>query len=187
MGNAEYMGSPWERRHHSAFEGLRIPFGAAVRFKPPKSLAKRLPKFGPNAVPGIFLGWHIHPGGRWKGEYLVAYWPDFQELGIEAKRIAVHTVQEVILDELPVSDADAPKLVGGWRFPLAQVLDEATWSLSPSAQRNIDVVSPSADPEQAEEEGVVAPDEVSPWVDDTAPQGAVPPSDQKPLLDFPFT
>ena len=116
--------SPWERRHKSAFEGLRIPFGAAIRFAPPKSLAKRLLKFGPNAVPGIFLGWHMHPGGVWKGEYLVAYWPDFQELGIQAKRIAVHTVQEVILDELPVSDADAPKLVGGWRFPLAQVLDE---------------------------------------------------------------
>ena len=96
-------------------------------------------------------------------------------------------MQEVILDELPVSDADAPKLVGGWRFPLAQVLDEATWSLPPSAQRSVDVVSPSADPEQAEEEGVVAPDEVTPWVDDTAPQGAVPPRDQKPLLDFPFT
>ena len=32
-------------------------------------MAKRLPKFGPNAVPGIFLGWNIHPGGRWKGEY----------------------------------------------------------------------------------------------------------------------
>ena len=25
---------------------------------------KKLPKFGPNAVPGVFLGWHLHPGGE---------------------------------------------------------------------------------------------------------------------------
>ena len=49
------------------------------------------------------------------------------------------------------------------------------------------MISPSTDPEQAEEEGVVAQDEMSPWVDETAPEGAVPPPDKKPLLDFPFT
>ena len=59
-----------------------VAFGAAVRFAPPTPLKKELPKFGPNAIPGVFLGWNLHPGGRWTGEYLVAYWPDFQDMGL---------------------------------------------------------------------------------------------------------
>ena len=98
------------------------------------------------------------PGGKWVGEYLVAHWPDFQAQGIEAKRTPVYSVQEVILDELPTGGVDVKGFVGGWRFPLTQVLDDATWSLPPSAKKKLDEVSPSADPEPAEEEGAVAAD-----------------------------
>ena len=59
--------SAWEARHGAPFGGMLIPFGAAVRFAPPTPLKKKLPKFGPNAVPGVFLGWNLHPGGRWTG------------------------------------------------------------------------------------------------------------------------
>ena len=44
--------SAWESRHGAPFSGMLIPFGAAVRFAPPTPLKKKLPKFGPNAVPG---------------------------------------------------------------------------------------------------------------------------------------
>ena len=105
MGN-EGKPSPWEKRFGSAFSGLRIPFGAGVRLAPPRPLAKRLPKFSPNAVPGIFLGWGVHPGGKWTGEYLVAHWPDYQSQGVTASRIPIYTVQEFLLMTcLPVSSA----------------------------------------------------------------------------------
>jgi hypothetical protein len=62
--------SPWDRRHGSQLEGLRCPFGALVDFLPPKPVLERLPKFGPRGTPGIFLGYYIHPGGHFRGEYL---------------------------------------------------------------------------------------------------------------------
>ena len=58
--------SPYELRHACPFTGLRIAFGAAIHFRPNKLLAKKLPKCGPGGVPGIFIGWHVPPGGLWK-------------------------------------------------------------------------------------------------------------------------
>ena len=62
--------SPWSLRHGAPFKGLQCPFGALVDFLPPKPYLARLPKFGPRGVPGIFLGYHLHPGGHFRGEYL---------------------------------------------------------------------------------------------------------------------
>ena len=90
--------SPWQTRFNEPFAGHHVPFGVAFRFLLPKPLMKRLLKFGPNAVPGIFLGWCMHPGGKRTGEYLVAHWPDFQAQAIAAKRIPAYSVQEVVLD-----------------------------------------------------------------------------------------
>ena len=145
--------SPWEKRFGSAYLGLRIPFGAGVRFAPPKPLAKRLPKFSPNAVPGIFFGWGVHPGGKWTGEYLVAHWLDFQSQGVTASRIPIYTVQEVLVDDLPAGELSLSKLVGDWRFPLAQALDDVTWSLPPSAKKNLDAAGPYEEPEPEIDEG----------------------------------
>ena len=65
--------SPYELRHKAGpFVGFRVPMGSAIHFRPNKALAKKLPKLGPNGIPGIFVGWHVPPGGLWKGEYLVA-------------------------------------------------------------------------------------------------------------------
>ena len=65
--------SPWEKRHKAGrFKGKEVPFGAAINFLPPKPLRKKSPKFGTSALPGIFLGYHLSPGGRWRGEYLVS-------------------------------------------------------------------------------------------------------------------
>ena len=68
----------WRLRHTTPFNGDKIPFGAMIHFLPPKPLLNKVPKFGPRGVPGIFLGWYLHSGGNWKGEYLVADLRDFR-------------------------------------------------------------------------------------------------------------
>ena len=49
--------SPWYKRHHKHFDGLLIPFGARVYYKPLPTSAQgeNDPKFAPVAIPGIFL------------------------------------------------------------------------------------------------------------------------------------
>ena len=116
----------------------------------------------------------------------MAHWPDLQSQGVSASRIPIHTVQELILDDLPACELSSAKPVGDWRFPLAQALDDATWSLPPSAKKNLDVVGPSTDPEPEVEEGQYGDDVIIPWFDESAPPGAIPPPDQKPLYDLPF-
>ena len=64
--------SPWESRFGGhKFQGPKIPFGALVDFKP-SPVRGGPPKFAPKAVPGIFLGWVLLPGGKWKGDFLAA-------------------------------------------------------------------------------------------------------------------
>lgn len=58
--------SAWHRRHtrgHLPPKDL-IPFGSLVGFRPDKKRKewKSHGKFAPNAVPGIFLGWHMQYG-----------------------------------------------------------------------------------------------------------------------------
>ena len=55
----------------------QIPFGALIDFKPPKSLAEKLPKMGPNGIPGIMMGYRTHPGGKWTGDYKIIPMCDF--------------------------------------------------------------------------------------------------------------
>jgi hypothetical protein len=69
----------FQNRYHRKFKGKLIPFGAAVGYKPnsPKDL-DRLQKFGDKTLLGLFVGYHLHAGGHWSGEYLVV---DLEELG----------------------------------------------------------------------------------------------------------
>ena len=100
LGRSGDIKSPYELRHKGGpSTGFRIPFGVAIHFRPNKVLAKKLPKFGPNRVPGIFVGWHVPPGGLWKGEYLVAYMPDMQQLALSRPaRIAINRCREVVVN-----------------------------------------------------------------------------------------
>ena len=66
--------SPWDVRRKDdpsigGFKVTLIPFGALVDFRPPANTFKGLPKFASRAMPGIFLGYRLQPGGIWKGEY----------------------------------------------------------------------------------------------------------------------
>ena len=64
--------SAYERRHGVEFLGLQLPFGCEVRFRTHTKMLKSMHKFAPRTLPGVFLGWHMHPGGIWSGDYLVA-------------------------------------------------------------------------------------------------------------------
>jgi hypothetical protein len=95
-GESSYM-----RRHEkSHFKGIQAPYGALIHFLPPKTLKEKMPAFGPNAVEGVFIGWHMHPGGYWSRDYLVGYLPDFVALKRgEKKKAHVYRVRDIVFDE----------------------------------------------------------------------------------------
>ena len=68
--------TPWFRRHGSAFTGQILPLGCGVYFKPAPTKYE-VSKAAPRLQFGIFLGYRLHPGGKWNGEYFVADLDDF--------------------------------------------------------------------------------------------------------------
>ena len=62
--------SPWEMTHGKKFDGLRLPFGCLVYFKPSPTRDDTL-KFGPIGHLGVFAGYFMAPGYKWSGNYLV--------------------------------------------------------------------------------------------------------------------
>ena len=92
----------WEKRHKKGkFKGKKVTFGAAIHFLAPKPLQKRLMKWDSRAVPGIFLGYHLLPGGIWKDDYLVAPMSDFQKKkrGMNKQRkLPNYRVKEIVVD-----------------------------------------------------------------------------------------
>ena len=71
--------TPWTRRHVREFGSPLIPFGCLVDFKSTVEETKKLPKFSPQAIPGVFLGYDLSPGGQWKRVCLVAALDDFRD------------------------------------------------------------------------------------------------------------
>ena len=59
----------YELRHGVAFHGHKIPFGASIRYMPEskrkegEASGSKLRKFDPRTKKGIFMGYHIPPGG----------------------------------------------------------------------------------------------------------------------------
>ena len=55
--------TPYERRFGMPFNGPEIPFGAVVEYHPISARdISRLHQFGPNVLPGLFLGYVLHAG-----------------------------------------------------------------------------------------------------------------------------
>ena len=68
----------YERRFGLPFNGPVIPFGAMLEYhRISAEDLSRLHQFGPNVLPGIFLGYVLSAGGIWKGDIMVA---DIEEL-----------------------------------------------------------------------------------------------------------
>jgi len=56
--------SPWHKRHKKGhFEGKILPFGCLVDFMATPEVTQGQAKFMPKAIPGVFLGYILQPGG----------------------------------------------------------------------------------------------------------------------------
>ena len=70
--------SSWNRRHRKGHSnGPLYPFGCLVDFMPTPQKMGAVHKFASRATPGIFIGYVLLPGGRWKGDFLVAPLSEF--------------------------------------------------------------------------------------------------------------
>ena len=73
-----------------------IPFGAMIDFKPSPTRSKPLSKFEPRAVPGIFIGYYLPAGGKWRGDYYAIEISSLQRNGGDVGWFHVHRIKEVI-------------------------------------------------------------------------------------------
>ena len=83
----------WEMITKSPFEGRRLCFGQLVFFRK-KSATRRT--LGPNMSPGLFLGWRVDPGLRYRGVLRVL---DYQEYRTKKNALAVDVPQEELFVE----------------------------------------------------------------------------------------
>jgi len=75
-----------------------VPFGAKIDFLP-IPVQEKNPKFGPRAIPGVFLGYHVLPGGKWKGDILAASLEDFRRAAeTPGTVVRVHRIKEMTLE-----------------------------------------------------------------------------------------
>ena len=69
--------SCYNRRHRAGrFKDQKIPFGTYVEFMPQNDT--KVESMGAETIPGLFVGYHIHAGGLWSGDYLVADYSPFR-------------------------------------------------------------------------------------------------------------
>ena len=105
--------TPCQLRHKANFKGKIIPFGALVQYKPSsKRETELLSKFGSKMLPAIFVGYHLHSGGRWSGDYLVIDATAYQKR-LDGSRIPVHRVKELYYSspaKFPVQDGTIESL-----------------------------------------------------------------------------
>ena len=92
------MGPPtWAR----IFQGSSVSIWRLVDFLPPKLALARAPKFAPRGIPGLFLGYHIHPGGHFRGEYICISLEDLASATVVPEGTIIcpkaHRVKEVFL------------------------------------------------------------------------------------------
>ena len=73
--------TPYERRFGLPFNGPVIPFGAMVECHLISSKDQsRLHQFGPQVLPGIFLGYALYAGRIWKENIMVADSEELEEM-----------------------------------------------------------------------------------------------------------
>ena len=92
-----------------------------VFFRVPKSQKPAIPKFAASSEPGVFFGYDLQPGGRWRGDFYVSRVADLRVIarGEFSGHLRVFRVKEVHQDqEKPL------------HFPLKQFYDEARSGVS---------------------------------------------------------
>ena len=72
--------TPWNPRFEEEFKGQFLPFGCRIDYwTGPRQKPKKDLKFDPTSNPGVFVGYVIHPGFLWRGDYLVASLKELNE------------------------------------------------------------------------------------------------------------
>ena len=179
--------SAWEQRFGYPFGGLTLPFGAGCDFLPCKPRAKKLGKTDTSAQPGVFLGWHLKPGGEHSGRYWIAMLDDFRILIAAGKpaRVLVQEVKEV--KPLPQEH---------FHFPLYSQYQSSRWSLHGGRPESRPQAEVEVDPEQLDEDPIEArppepvpsgePMQVLPGSSTDPPPDRPCPADPFPHMDYPI-
>jgi len=73
---------------------------------PKPEVVKTLPKFDGRSTPGILVGYHLQPGGLWKGEFQVSPKSKFEDFDWERPRnlkelIPIRTLEAELTDKVP--------------------------------------------------------------------------------------
>ena len=158
--------TPWDIRHPDMpFKGQIIPFGSLVDFKPSPVKGKIISKFEARSVPGIFLGWFLVPGGRFKGDYLVISLSDLtSHLQKPSSRVFVQRVKEIY------RDASEPYI-----FPLKPLHDKVRRTIDEPLVRRKSVANATAEAEAEADKWLSEKDST-----DDKPDEEAPPIDRNP-------
>ena len=112
--------SAYNKRHGVEFDGFSIPYEYLVDFRPSNVVLKKAAKFCTTSMPGIFIGYTQHVGGKWAHDYLACPLEDFQ---IED---ASHTCRIFRIGE-KIPDCSMVDLHStGYIFPLRAVKGQMT-------------------------------------------------------------
>ena len=87
--------TPHQAMHGESFAGFLVPFGAQIRYKPQGPLAQEAQKFEDRTRLGLFMGYHMHSGNRWSGDYLVLDAEQFTNSS-EGRSCHVHRVKDIL-------------------------------------------------------------------------------------------
>ena len=113
--------SPWKIMTGKRWKGPQIPFGARVDYwTGPKRRVKPAARFDPSTLPGVFLGYPLHPGLVWRGDFLVAPLKEIMDKPFE------ETVTVIRANNMALPDS-------GITFPLRlrhECMLEGLWPLS---------------------------------------------------------
>ena len=92
----------YQMRHNKNFKGKLIPFGALVSYKPASSReVSALSKFDTRMVQGIFMGYYLHHGCHWSGDYMVIDVSAYRGR-LLGSNVPMHRVKEVHISGSPV-------------------------------------------------------------------------------------
>ena len=132
----------YQLRHESDFCGKRLPFGCAVHYKPSAHReVDDIQKFEARTRTGILVGYHLHSGGKWSGDYLVVDAAMYNDHAEEFMPHA-HRVKEIIVDgkitfpvqnlnntALPTDKQESESALGDRAHD--DSLNETKWDLQP--------------------------------------------------------
>ena len=114
------------------FNGPVVPFGAMVEYHPLSAKGQSgLHQFGPNVLPGMFLGYVLSTGGIWEGAITVADIEELEQMDaskLHARRLNAKEVLTPMQGEkiiFPVADETVETPGGDRRLKPSTLIQES--------------------------------------------------------------